>query len=141
MPSMVELLMEQVQLDHELLVANDRLGDDFSIPRDVEFVLRAPDAERAELVASFINDFRYGDAEARSDEDGHSVFVTINMAPEQPIILSVSGFMACLCELYGMKYDGWSSNLQRQPSILSDKGEGEDRASASPLHGHETSVR
>ena len=85
----------------------DSQGDQFAIPRDVDFLLRAPSKEKAGIAAGFINDFRYGHATPQEQGGEHSVLVVINMPVEQHAILSVSGFMACVCELFGLDYDGW----------------------------------
>ncbi|WP_321785072.1 hypothetical protein [Burkholderia pyrrocinia] len=54
--STVATLRDTAVADVELLRALDADGDDFSIPRDVEFLLCGPSAEKASIVASFIND-------------------------------------------------------------------------------------
>ena len=105
--------MEVAARDTDLLVSLDEKGDQFYLSRDVEFLLRAPDKERANLVASFINDYRYGLATAQEHEGEHSVLVVINMPVKQSEILSVSGFMVCLAHLYSMEYDGWGCVVQR----------------------------
>lgn len=114
MAAIVELLMRTAEADTDLLIKSDQQGDDFSIPREVDFLLRATDEEKAQLVADFINDFRYGTAEAVSEGDGHQVRVRITMPITQHVLSSVSGFMACLSAIYGLEYDGWGSVIQRR---------------------------
>jgi hypothetical protein len=109
---MVELLMETAEADTELLLKNDQHGDNFSVPREVDFLLRAPSEGKAQLVADFINDCRYGKATAISDDSGHRISVRIVMPITQHIICSVSGFMACLSKLYELEYDGWGSVIK-----------------------------
>jgi hypothetical protein len=47
------------------------------------------------------------------ERDGqHNVLVIINMAIQQSAILPISGFMGCLCALFGLEYDGWGCVAQ-----------------------------
>lgn len=108
----VEKLMETAIADVELLRKLDNQGDRFSIPRDVDFLLRCPTADKAELVTSFINDYHFGFATTRDLETTPSVLVIINMPIEQHALLAVSGFMACICALFGLDYDGWGCVAQ-----------------------------
>ena len=110
----VEELMEVAARDTELLVSLDEKGDHFYLSRDVEFLLRAPDQERAELVASFVNDYRYGSASVQEHGGDYSVLIVVNMPVKQSEILSVSGFMVCLSHLYDMEYDGWGCVVQSE---------------------------
>lgn len=110
--AIIEELMETAEADTDVLRALDERGDDLAVPRDVEFLLRAPSAEKAETVADFINDYQYGEAVAQTSEDGHSVLVTVHMPIQQHAILSVSGFMVCVCHLFGLEYDGWGCVVQ-----------------------------
>jgi len=112
MPSTVRLLLETAKADTDLLMAKDSHGDVFTIPRQVDFLFRAPTAEKAKLVASFINDNRYGEATASSDDHGHRVQVLITMPITQNVICSVSGLMACISKLFEIDYDGWGSVTQ-----------------------------
>ena len=110
--AIIDTLMETAVADTDLLRVFDRQGDNLSAPRDVAFLLRAPSADKANLVASFINDYQYGVANAQDLEDSPSVLVVIHMPIEQHAILSVSGFMACVCELFGLDYDGWECDVR-----------------------------
>lgn len=113
--STIATLMDTAVADVELLRALDADGDDFSIPRDVEFLLRGASAEKTSLVASFINDHQYGRASAdHQSGEIYRVLVVINMPIQQHNILSVSGFMVCLSMLYGLEYDGWGCLVQRR---------------------------
>ena len=112
MSAVVELLIQTAESDTDLLLKNDQRGDNFSIPREVDFLLRAPTAEKAQLVASFINDYRYGAATAQSDDHWHRIGVRITMPITQHVLCSVSGFIACLSKIYDLEYDGWGSILQ-----------------------------
>jgi len=110
--AVIEKLMESVEADINVLHALDRQGDRFSISRPVDFLLRAESREKAVLVAGFINDYQSGIAKANEDENGHSIQVLINTPVEQNVILSISGFMLCIAELYGLEYDGWGCTAQ-----------------------------
>ena len=110
--AVIEKLMESVEADINVLHALDRQGDRFSISRPVDFLLRAESREKAVLVAGFINDYQSGIAKANEDENGHSIQVLTNTPVEQNVILSISGFMLCIAELYGLEYDGWGCTAQ-----------------------------
>ncbi len=111
----VDELMEVAARDTELLVSLDEKGDRFYMSRDVDFLLRAPDQERAELVANFVNDYRYGLASVEESDGDYSVLVVVNMPIKQNEIIAVSGFMVCLCNLYDLEYDGWGCVVQSEP--------------------------
>lgn len=111
--SLVEKLMESAIADTELLRSLDSQGDSFSTPRDVDFLLRAPSREKADIAAGFINAYQFGIATTQEHSGQHSVQVVINMAIQQQAILSVSGFMGCICALFGLEYDGWGCVPQR----------------------------
>ena len=112
MPSIIELLLDTAKSDTDLLLKNDARGDVLAVPRPVDFLLRAPTAEKAQLVADFINDNRYGDASVASDEGGHRVTVVIEMPITQHVLCSVSGLMACIGKIFDVEYDGWGSVLK-----------------------------
>lgn len=112
MPTIVELLMDTAKTDTDLLVKNDARGDKLAIAREVDFLLRAPTAEKAKLAADFINENCYGKAETSSDDTGHKVAVFIEMPITQHILCSVSGFMACISTVFNLDYDGWGSVIQ-----------------------------
>ena len=112
MPSIVELLLDTAKADTDLLLKNDARGDVLSVPRQVEFLLRAATAEKAGLVAGFINDNRYGNATVTSDEHGHRVTILIDMPITQHVLCSVSGLLACVSKIFDVEYDGWGSELK-----------------------------
>jgi hypothetical protein len=111
--SLVEKLMESAKADTNLLHSLNSQGDNFSTPRDVDFLLRAPSKEKADIAAGFINDYQFGIAAPQEHNGQYSVQVVINMAIQQQAILSVSGFMGCICALFGLEYDGWGCVAQR----------------------------
>ncbi len=71
--------MESAEGDIDVLQRLDADGDDFSQFREVDFHFKCPTAEKAELVADFINDFNFGNAEAVETDDAHFVNVVITM--------------------------------------------------------------
>src|SRR5262245_6853123 len=113
MSSIVELLLETSKSDTDLLLQNDSLGDVLSIPREVDFLLRAPDEKKAQLVADFINDNCYGTAAAISDETGCSIRILIEMPITQNVVCCVSGLMACISKVFDLEYDGWGSVIKK----------------------------
>jgi hypothetical protein len=110
--SVVEKLIDGAIADVDVLRSLDEQGDIFTLFRDVDFLLRAPSREKAELVANFINDYEYGNATSIEDDGNYSVQVIINMPVTQNLILSVSGFMTCIAELYDLDFDGWGCVAQ-----------------------------
>lgn len=108
----IDELMQTAVADVELLRKLDSQGDRFGIFRDVEFLLRAPTADKAITVASFINEHQYGVATPQDLEASPSVLVVVHMPVEQHILQSVSGFMVCVSQLFGLEYDGWGCVVQ-----------------------------
>lgn len=94
--------------DWELLRALDELHDNVAIPRDVEYVLIARTRDRAEQVADFLRRQCEARAIVREFDSEFTILVTIHMPVRRQIALSVSGFMVCVCRMYGLEYDGWS---------------------------------
>ena len=64
--AIVDDLLRNAYEDALLLQRNDFLGDNFSISREVDFLLIANDEKQGNTVCSFINDNQYG--RARVDE-------------------------------------------------------------------------
>ena len=110
--STIQNLMHNAMADVDLLSKNDARGDVFVMPRVVDFLLIAPDRAKAELVCGFVNDFAFGAASVESESGDHRVLVQIEMPTTQHVLHSVSGFMQCLADLYGLHYDGWGCVLQ-----------------------------
>ncbi|SIR16023.1 ribonuclease E inhibitor RraB [Solilutibacter tolerans] len=113
--TVADKLMEIAARDTDLLLSLDEKGDQFYVPRDVEFFFWAADKQKADSLAGFVNDNRYGKATSNETDGQHSVLVVVNMPIQQNEVLSVSAFMACLGELYGLDYDGWGCVIQSQP--------------------------
>ena len=112
--SVLSKLMESAASDIDVLRSLDSNGDDFSKSRSVDFLFRCPDKEKADVLSGFINTYQFGHASPNDESGENTVLVTISMPVEQPIILSVSGFMTCLAELYGVEFDGWGCVAQSQ---------------------------
>lgn len=114
MSTLVRRLIDTARADMELLATNQGLGDELSATREVEFFLYARSAKRAELVASFINDLRYGDAAAERSQGRHLIRVIVRMPITQAVLGSVSAFFVCLSTIYNLNYDGWVSAIQQR---------------------------
>jgi hypothetical protein len=110
--SVAEKLIDGAIADVDVLRALKEQDDNFGLFRDVDFLLRAPSREKAELVVGFINDYQYGTATPVENDGSHSVRVIINMPVTQNVILSVSGFMTCIAALYGLDFDGLGCTAQ-----------------------------
>ncbi len=110
--NVVETLLDTAYQDTQLLMDNNEKGDNFSIPRDVEFVLYAEDEKKTDTVVSFINDNRYGKASFEKIDAQFRIIVVINMPSTQNLVCAVSGLMACIAALFTVKYDGWGCVLQ-----------------------------
>lgn len=111
--SFVAELMDMAAADTDVLRSLDKNGDDFSKFREVDFLLVAPSMEKANTICGFINDYSYGAATAYEHEGSFNIRVLINMPVEQPIILCVSGFLACVAHLFGAELDGWGCTAQK----------------------------
>jgi hypothetical protein len=107
--NVVAELMETAAADTDVLRSLDQQGDRFVAFRNVDFLLRCGNHEKANLVMSFINDHSYGVATIQEDAD---VLVVIRMPVEQPILLSISGFFTCLAHIFDFEYDGWGCVAQ-----------------------------
>ncbi len=108
----VDDLLRNAYEDTQLLLKNDKRGDVLSVPRDVDFLLWAPDEKKARTVCSFIEDNQYGLATVQEDEGKFSVLVVIHMPITQNVICSVSALMCCIAAIFGLEYDGWGSVLK-----------------------------
>ena len=113
----VELLLDTAVADNRLLIANQEHGDHPERPRDIDFCLYAKDEDRAQLVASFISDNRYGKPSIQKVEHESRVswrlVVTIHAPTTENVLHTLSAFMVCLSQLYSLDYDGWESAIQR----------------------------
>ena len=110
--SFIETLMETAAADTDVLRSLDEQGDVFTVARDVDFLLRVPTAEKADLIASFFNDYSFGQARSMQSEDGYCVQVLVTTAVTQNVILSICGFVACVAKLFDVEYDGWGCVAQ-----------------------------
>lgn len=115
-PAVVEELLRVAYEDTQLLIKNDALGDQFAIPRNVDFLLRSDDEKKASVVCSFINDNQYGRATVDASGGSFVVLVAIDMPIRQNILCSISALMVCIAHLFKVEYDGWGCTLQKQGS-------------------------
>jgi hypothetical protein len=111
--AIIDLLLRTSYEDTQLLMKNDALGDNFSIPRDVDFLLTTTEEQKASVVCSFINDNKYGVARVEKKDVRFNVVVVVHMPVEQNILTSISGLMLCVSHLFGVEYDGWGCALKR----------------------------
>ena len=110
---MFELLTQTAVSDRDLLLKNDKAGDVFSKPREVDFAFETIERRRAEAFAEFVAGKNYGKAVVSEIEPGRiRIIVLITMPINQHIINSVSGFMLCLSRLFQIDYQGWGSVIQ-----------------------------
>jgi hypothetical protein len=113
----VDALLKNSEADLDLLGKNAAHGDNSFVPRQVEFLLCAPTEEKANFVASFFSDNRYGMptvqfSDEAPPEESWRVLVKIVMPTTQHVLCSVSGLMECVANLFRIKYDGWGCVLQ-----------------------------
>jgi hypothetical protein len=110
----VDCLLDNAYQDTQVLLVNEKEGDQFTVARDVEFIFRASDKAKAETVSSFIKDNRYADSTTIIQDGQQSELrVIIHMPLRQPVLCSVSALMACLGEIFDIEYDGWSADIKR----------------------------
>ncbi len=118
--SVVEKLLDTAAADLDLLAANAAKSDRQGISRDIDFLLIAPDREKAEVVSSFVADNRYGAAtiEPEPDSTRWRVQVVVHAPATEQVVCSISGLMTCLAELFDLEYDGWGCVLQQERRSL-----------------------
>jgi hypothetical protein len=112
--ALVDNLLRNAYEDTELLKKNDALGDDFSIARDVDFVIKTPDRRKAEIIRSFVDDNQYGVARIEEGGQEFRILVVVQMPTTQHVLCSVSALMVCIAALFGAEYDGWGCTIQRR---------------------------
>ena len=111
---MFELLTQTALADADLLRKNNKMGDNFSIAREVDFAFETADRKRADDLAGFVNGKSYGKATvSKITNDNFRVLVLIPMPITQHLIGCVSGFMLCLSRLFQIEYLGWGSVVQK----------------------------
>jgi hypothetical protein len=111
--TLFDLLTQTAKADTDLLRTNDREGDVFATPREVDFSFESAERANAADFAEFVNGKQYGIAKVTELEDGRfRVLVLVTMPITQPLICSVSGFMLCLSRLFLIDYQGWGSVIQ-----------------------------
>jgi hypothetical protein len=79
----------------------------------VNFDFVTAERERADDFAAFVNGKSYGVATVSDYGQGEFLIVVlITMPITQNVLCSVSGFMLCLSQLFGIDYSGWGSVIQ-----------------------------
>ena len=115
--SIAKLLMDTAVKDSQLYFKNQELGDHSEVPRDIDFYLYANNEERAKLVAGFVTDYRYGRPSLERVEHRGAVswrlLIRIHAPQTENIIMTLSGFMVCLAQIYNLDYDGWGCVVQK----------------------------
>ncbi len=109
--SILEKLMDSAIADTDVLRRLDQEGDNFEIFRDVDFVIVAKNPDKASVIRDFINDHYFG--QASLEDDPCEVRVVVHMSVTQSVILSVSGFMNCVAELFDAELEGWGCIAQK----------------------------
>jgi hypothetical protein len=113
--SIFDVLHDNAVSDNDLLAKNDQRGDVFTRPRDVDFAFKTNDREHADALCEFINGKNFGKAQVSEGKDRTFWIVcVIHMPITQTLLCSVSGFMACLSQLFKVEYDGWGSVIQSE---------------------------
>jgi regulator of RNase E activity RraB len=117
--NLVDSLLEGAEADRDVLKKQLAMGDDPSIPRDVDFVLYAKDLEKAELVRDFVHDNSYGrsfvqEVPQNPPDSQHRIIVQVFMPTTQHALCAVSALMACLAKLYDLAYDGWGCEITKE---------------------------
>jgi hypothetical protein len=74
--------------------------------RSISNSARLP-GKKAETIASFVNDHYVGLATTAESDGQCEISVTVHMPIQLNLLLSVSGFMGCLAQLFELEYDGW----------------------------------
>lgn len=110
--NILETLLQTAYQDTQSLKANDEKGDDFSVIRNIEFILNTDEKDKAGTVTKFINDHRYGEATFEQIEAKYRISVIVNMPSSQHVVCSVSALMACIATLFTVDYEGWVCAIQ-----------------------------
>jgi hypothetical protein len=110
--SVISKLMEATEADTDVLRSLDSNGDDFSRFREVDFTFKCQSKEKADTVAGFLDDYKYGRASVIFEDDQYMVQVLIDMPVTQNILLSDSAYMTCIAELKSVEIDGWGCVAQ-----------------------------
>jgi hypothetical protein len=111
--SIFDLLHENAHADNDVLIAGDAKDDVFAKPRDVDFVFKTTDKEKAQDLSEYINGKNFGNSRVDGGDDGvFRVLVVIHTPITQHVVCCLSGFMVCLSRLFQVDYDGWGSVVQ-----------------------------
>ena len=111
--TIVDVLRETAIADTKRLHELNSRGDNFALQRPVRFHLRAESQQTADAVRDLVNQHHYGSSISETLRGEHVVHVVIMMPIQQQMLLSVSAFMACLAEMFQLRYDGWHCDVQK----------------------------
>jgi len=105
----IDKLLTSAYQDSELLKKRNESGDVFNAFRDVDFCIDAPDQDKADIVCSFINDNRYGDARVEETDGIYRVITVTNTPVTQSIISGLSANMVSVATIFGCEFNGWGA--------------------------------
>ena len=111
MSNLLEKLIDNALEDKELLASNNDLGDISSIGRNVEFRFIATNKASSDLACKVISNLKYGVPKVAKSGSVYEIRVTVHMPLTAEVVNCVSGFMACLGELFALEYDGWEADI------------------------------
>lgn len=110
---LANILANTAQGDIELLNVIKSQGDNATIARELEFSLISKCKEDAENAASFIQKNHFGETKLFEVEGNHVLFVFVKMPLQMNAVLSVSGFMSCVSNIFNLQYDGWATDISK----------------------------
>jgi len=119
--SLVSILESDTKLHIELLNAISAQGDDPTVARNLEFMMGANSKKDIEKAACFIQDNRFGETTLFECEGRHMLMVYVEMPLHLNAVLSVAGFMRCVCDLFNVEHEEWATDVQGPTSINWDK--------------------
>lgn len=112
--SIIEKLAAAAGADLDLLAVRRAQDDRACETRMVDFAFVTELEASARAIAGFLVDFGYAGTRACPEDAGYRVLASIEMPLDQQVLLSVSGFMLCIAELFSARYDGWGAIIVRE---------------------------
>jgi len=107
--SVIEKLVTVTSADIDLLAARRAQDDVASERRMVDFAFVTDTEAKARAISGFLMDFGYAATRIHPENTSYRVLASIEMPLDQQLLLSVSGFMLCIAELFSGHYDGWGA--------------------------------
>lgn len=111
--TLVTSLADEASMDIELLKAIKSQGDNWSIARNLEFMMETKSKNNAEKAASFIQNNQFGETKILEVGGLYVLMVFVEMPLHVNAVLSVSGFMTCIADMFNLKGTGWAANVQK----------------------------